>query len=378
MSSFAFAATNPCHVWEMALALAQSNRTVTFYSGYPEWRLGESCEGLSIRTRSSRTLVTYGLLRVPERFRPSATRLFRWQDQGFDRAVAGILEPGNGVFHGLPGQCLVSFERAKELGMITILNHASGPAEEQQRLVAPEYVRAGLPGGEEALMGEQFRERLKKETELADYHCAASSVVADQLVSAGVEVEKILKVPYGADPKKFKKREKLPERFRVLFAGILSLRKGIHYLLKAVEDGSEDWEVNLYGPSSQETENDFSSYQGTVPIRRRGAVSQEHLAEEMRKASVLVLPSAEEAFGLVVVQALQCGVPCIVSDRVGAKDLIRHRENGSVVPFGDSAALRAELDWWSQNPMIVAGEYSWDEPAQIFIREHRRVLPEAF
>ncbi|MBV8585122.1 MAG: glycosyltransferase [Verrucomicrobia bacterium] len=55
------------------------------------------------------------------------------------------------------------------------------------------------------------------------------------------------------------------------------------------------------------------------------------LSEQMRQASVLVLPSLEEGFGLVVPQALACGAPCIVSESIGAKDLIEVRRNGSTL-----------------------------------------------
>jgi glycosyltransferase involved in cell wall biosynthesis len=67
----------------------------------------------------------------------------------------------------------------------------------------------------------------------------------------------------------------------------------------------------------------------------------------------LVLPSAEEAFGLVVVQALQCGVPCLVSDRVGAKDLIRPGQTGDIFPFGDVDSLGDLLIKWEQNRVQV-------------------------
>jgi glycosyltransferase involved in cell wall biosynthesis len=64
----------------------------------------------------------------------------------------------------------------------------------------------------------------------------------------------------------------------------------------------------------------------------------------LARCRALVLPSLwYETFGLVVAEALAKGVPVIVSDRVGAKALVSHGENGLVYPAGDRAALRACL-----------------------------------
>jgi glycosyltransferase involved in cell wall biosynthesis len=59
---------------------------------------------------------------------------------------------------------------------------------------------------------------------------------------------------------------------------------------------------------------------------------------------LFVLPSLFEPFGLVVNEAMLCGLPVAVSDRVGAKfDLVRPDENGYVFPAGDVEGLAAIL-----------------------------------
>src|SRR5260221_9425889 len=59
-------------------------------------------------------------------------------------------------------------------------------------------------------------------------------------------------------------------------------------------------------------------------------------------SDLLVLPSLYEPFGLVVNEAMLCGCPVAVSDRVGAKyDLVRSGENGYVFPVGNVDALAA-------------------------------------
>ena len=126
MMRISIAATNPCHVWDLAKGLSEKGALGRYYSGYPAWKL-EGSEGIPLRSNAWRTLVTYGLHgKVPERFRPSNRKLFRWQDDGFDRWVGRVLEPAD-FHHGIPGQCLEAFRRARKLGTKTVLNHATGP-----------------------------------------------------------------------------------------------------------------------------------------------------------------------------------------------------------------------------------------------------------
>ena len=111
-----------------------------------------------------------------------------------------------------------------------------------------------------------------------------------------------------------------------------------------------DWSVEFFGIMLGEARGDLDTYRGATPLTFHGAVSQQKLANGFRAGSVLVLPSLEEGFGLVVPQALNCGCPAIVSDCTGAKDLVRHRDNGSIFKTENHEALAAELAWWAANP----------------------------
>lgn len=137
---------------------------------------------------------------------------------------------------------------------------------------------------------------------------------------------------------------------------------------------ASEWSLDVFGTRLSESDADLSSYQGAVPVNFHGPIPRERLAEEFRTSSVLVLPSLEEGFGLVVPQALACGLPCIVSVAVGASDLIRQRENGSVLPVGDASALLDELRWWSRHSDVVTFDGSWEEPTSLFLKATRDLL----
>ena len=361
-------ATNPCHLFAMAEALSTRGALGAYYSGYPAWKLGAP-PSLPLRTHSLRTNIVYGLLKfLPEGWRPPSKTLFRWQDHGFDRWVGAHLESCDFI-HAMPGQGLHTFRAARRLGIRTVLNHATGPVREWIRIVEPELHRVGLKLTDVCPYDDAYFAREDEEYALADWHCAASSVVRDQLVGLGIDARRIWQVPYGADSRIFHPEGAVPpNQFRIVFAGQVVLRKGLRTLLEALTLASRpEWRVDFYGGVAGESRQDLDAYRGATPLAFHGAVSQEALAAAFRGGSVLVLPSLEEGFGLVIPQALNCGLPAIVSDRVGGKDFIRHRDNGSIVPMADAPALAAELTWWAEHPRRVTDRFGWSQPAEKLI-----------
>jgi len=368
-----FSATNPCHMWPTARAVAELGGLGHFYSGYPAWKLQDG-DMPHVRCYSWRTNIVYGLLKyAPRWLRPRSRRLFLWQDTGFDRSVGRHLEACDFI-HAMPGQALCTFRAAKKLGIRTVLNHATGPVREWVKIMRPEYERIGQKVEEVSPYDAAYFAREDEEYALADYHCAASTIVREQLEGMGIPRERIWVVPYGADtgaPVFVRgENDQPPAGFRILFAGQIGIRKGLRTLLEALMlAGRSGWQVDFVGARLPESDTDFADYTGSVPFHFRGALPQERVAEFMRGSSVLVLPSLEEGFGLVIPQALNCGCPCIVSDRVGGKDFIRERDNGSIFPVGSAEALAAELRWWSENPRRTADNFTWTAGARTLIAE---------
>jgi glycosyltransferase involved in cell wall biosynthesis len=94
----------------------------------------------------------------------------------------------------------------------------------------------------------------------------------------------------------------------------------------------------------QSLEIEAKSLGVTDRVRFLGFVNQSRLPEVYVASDLLVLPSEHESWGLVVNEAMVCGLPVIVSDRVGAgRDLVRPGETGEIYPVGDVAALSGIL-----------------------------------
>jgi glycosyltransferase involved in cell wall biosynthesis len=138
--------------------------------------------------------------------------------------------------------------------------------------------------------------------------------------------------------------------FVVLFSGKLIPKKDPLLLLDALR-GIEQLEgrplhVWFLGDGELRTEIErraASWIHGRVRVL--GFLPQESLGEVYADSDMLVLPSAtRETWGLVVNEALEFGLPCVVSDRVGcARDLVEPGATGMVFAAGDAQALRARI-----------------------------------
>jgi glycosyltransferase involved in cell wall biosynthesis len=136
----------------------------------------------------------------------------------------------------------------------------------------------------------------------------------------------------------------------VLFSGKLIPKKDPLTLLNAVSclPAVGDRPVHLMFLGDGELRGRLEEAAATTAAGRvhfLGFQPQEKLGDVYTDADMLVLPSLyTETWGLVVNEALQFGVPCIISDRVGCgPDLIRASDTGFVFPHGDSAALQAAI-----------------------------------
>jgi len=98
------------------------------------------------------------------------------------------------------------------------------------------------------------------------------------------------------------------------------------------------------GPLRGSLESEAKSIGVSERVRFLGFVNQSALPEAYTASDIVVVPSSYEPFGLVVNEAMLCGCPVVVSDRVGAKfDLVREDETGYVFPCSDVGALASAL-----------------------------------
>ena len=133
----------------------------------------------------------------------------------------------------------------------------------------------------------------------------------------------------------------------VLFCAKLQPWKGPQDLLEAFARANVPNSYLVFvgdGPLRTSIEQRAHALGLSERVRILGFVNQTQLPYMYAASDLLVLPSLYEPFGFVVNEAMLCGCPAAVSDRVGAKyDLVRHGETGYVFPAGNVDALAAIL-----------------------------------
>jgi glycosyltransferase involved in cell wall biosynthesis len=93
----------------------------------------------------------------------------------------------------------------------------------------------------------------------------------------------------------------------------------------------------------------------SFPVSFAGFLNQSEIPRAYVAADALVLPSEGETWGLVVNEAMDCGLPCFVSDRVGCgPDLIVSQETGAIFSLGDKVGLVNLLISLSSDPQCLA------------------------
>ena len=84
-------------------------------------------------------------------------------------------------------------------------------------------------------------------------------------------------------------------------------------------------------------------------VRVLGPINGARLVAAYQAADVFIFPSISDGFGLVLLEALACGLPVITTPRTAGPDLITQGENGFLVDAGDATALASRIQWFLEN-----------------------------
>ena len=271
--------------------------------------------------------------------------------KAFGRFAVGALKNVQAdVLVGWSSATLEAIPIARNKGMKVVIERGSTHIGHQTEVLRDEYRRHGLlfqataPG---------IVERELREYELADAIAVPSRFAARTFIERGIPESKLIIAPMGVDLGQFtpgpsNTADRLP---RILFVGAVGLRKGVPLLLRAFARLKDKAELHLVGP----VEEDFRPILATLPVDNvvfRGPVASERLQGLYSDADIFCLPSVEEGFGMVVTEAMACGLPPVVTERVGASDTITPKESGLIVANGDETALAEALEKLVSDPEL--------------------------
>jgi glycosyltransferase involved in cell wall biosynthesis len=304
------------------------------FPGIPPDRVAAAASGYEMLRVLSRRLMGACAPALP-------THLMYLAKARFDRAVARSLGRFEvPAFIGMYAAAAESMRAVRKQGGIAAVNFVNSHPAEHNR-----YLRefAGLRGRHHELVPDWVARRVDSELEVADLVLVPSRFVASQMVARGVPKDRVAIIPYGVDLGAFypatPKRSR-PATVNCLYLGQISHRKGIPVLLDAARR-CRDLPVrfSLVGPLvSTEVLDRLPSN-----VRYEGAAHPEGVPQAMRAADMFLLPTLEDSFGLVVLEAMASALPVITTNNAGASEFITHGKDGWIVEPGDRAALAAAI-----------------------------------
>jgi starch synthase len=160
-------------------------------------------------------------------------------------------------------------------------------------------------------------------------------------VEHGIDASKLVLNPFGVDAQHFAPPPRPAEGpFRVLFAGQLSQRKGLSYLIEGFRQAAiPDSELVLVG----HVVNRSRPWEGERGVRYAGPVAPARMREHYMRAHVFALPSLVEGLARVLLEAMACGLPTVTTHNAGGTDVITDGQDGFIVPIRDSSAIAERL-----------------------------------
>jgi glycosyltransferase involved in cell wall biosynthesis len=206
----------------------------------------------------------------------------------------------------------------------------------QDRLVDEECRKWGITPPRENAAN---RDRIVGELRTAHDVIVPSEFAKRTFVADGFPADRVHVIPYGVNTDLFTGRPRpASSDLRLLFVGRLCARKGILNLFEAIRRlRTTRVKLTCIGQIDPDIRPRIEEYFGL--FEHIESVANIDLPNFYADADVFVLPSIADSFGLVVSEALASGLPVLVTNNVGASDMIRDGEQGFVVPPSDADAL---------------------------------------
>jgi 1,2-diacylglycerol 3-alpha-glucosyltransferase len=200
---------------------------------------------------------------------------------------------------------------------------------------------------------------LRRHCERADAVTVSTGVMERWLRERGVTSPiQIVRPPITLHPAPAGSRERIRRRLGLredepaaLCASRLSLEKSVDFLIRSVARLPKDlaMKVILVGSGPQEAQLRLEAEQLGLSDRMvfAGEVPHNQMGQWYAAADFFLFPSANDTLGLVLIEAMASGLPCVAIDRNGPTEVVRDGETGFLVPpreaaFAESARLLAE------------------------------------
>jgi glycosyltransferase involved in cell wall biosynthesis len=192
----------------------------------------------------------------------------------------------------------------------------------------------------------------------ADYLIAPSQAVANRFAGQGVPLARLNVIAHGIINRPPPPPGLPAAGLRFVYVGSLTPPKGVHIAIQAFSRlVGEDLQFEIYGNLTEDVEyvRELRG-QATHPgIAFRGPLAHDLLDQVLGAAHMLLLPSLwDESFSIIMDEAVQAGVPVLISDRGGPKERLLPGLNGLMATAGDVEAWYDKMRFVAENRHVLS------------------------
>jgi glycosyltransferase involved in cell wall biosynthesis len=238
-------------------------------------------------------------------------------------------------------QALAQFQAARRSGYQSVALMTGSP---HVRRVARQHARALRQYPLERSFGTLILRRYLTEYERAERIHVASRYTWESFAEQGVPEERLSLFPLTPDPR-YRPDGAAPARrtFDIVYVGSLSVAKGVPLLIDAVRRlPFADLRLRLVGSWKSRGVRRFVEAARVADARIE--VCPGDPLSRLRGARLCVHPTFEDGFAYAPAEALACGVPVLVSEDTGMKELVEPGRTGLILPTGDLDALSEAIE----------------------------------
>lgn len=190
--------------------------------------------------------------------------------------------------------------------------------------------------------------------EYGDSFIAVTDYNYKNLVEFGLSRQKIVYHPLGIDVDAFRPSRVTTKRktncIRIITVARLVKEKGLHHGINAVHsliNQQPDMKIEYHiigdGPLRKQLESMILEMGMAKTVLLRGKMNQEQIKDELDRSHIFMLPSIEESFGVVLLEAQAKGLPVVVSKVGSTSQALEDGGSGFLVPPGDVEQLTKKL-----------------------------------
>ena len=304
-------------------------------------------------------------------------------EKAFDKASVQYLTETD-ILHCIKPVVPRTIKEAKRLGIITTTQTATCHARFNKEMIDMERKMYGLPCID-TYCDETRVWRMEEVYENVDYITTWYDFVAQTFIDKGVPKEKIcvLHVPLGFKEPVYIKRE--PKgKLEVLYAAHTNLLKGLHYLLGAWENHK------LYKIGRLTVCGDIDANTRKIIRRKKwdlqnvDFVGRVNMGPYYEQADVVVVPSLSEGDSAVPREAMAYGIPVIVTEHCGNREIVEKFETGFVVPVRSEEAIaqaiielhesQALRQHFGENGRRATSQFTWRNYSHRLFEEFERMV----